>query len=271
MRTATQATSGAVALLLATLVAAVLGASSAASRPSAPEPSIRSSLDGKKVLPRRIRWIAYPSFLVNYPGVEFLIDGRVVFANRLPPFAFADDGKDEATRSVKTGYLVTSWLSPGKHEFTVRGRGQGADRKASATKTVIARVRPAPPPPAQLAGVWQREVTTAVPPDRNALYHGFTAPAGTYRIAVDRRFVEITGPDGRHHVRSDYVAGAATITIAGPVWTGEQNETAWCEPWGPEATYSWSVGDGTLTLAPLGTDACKQRGAILAGDWTRVG
>jgi hypothetical protein len=40
---------------------------------------------------------------------------------------------------------------------------------------------------------------------------------------------------------------------------------------GPQATYSWSVSDGTLTLVPSSRpDACKQRGAIMTGDWTRV-
>mgnify|MGYP006148767051 CR=1 FL=1 len=41
--------------------------------------TIRSSLDGKTTLPHRIAWIAYPSAAVEAPGVEFLIDGKVVF------------------------------------------------------------------------------------------------------------------------------------------------------------------------------------------------
>ena len=38
------------------------------------------------------------------------------------------------------------------------------------------------------------------------------------------------------------------------------------------SSYAWSVSGGVLTLdASAGGDACKQRGAVLAGDWTRVG
>ena len=85
------------------------------------------------------------------------------------------------------------------------------------------------------------------------------------------RFIQISGPDPRKHVKIDYVAGPDTITIRGPVWTGDPDEGGWCEPWGPLATYSWTVSDGRLTLTPSGRpDACKQRGAVLTGAWARV-
>ena len=55
------------------------------------------------------------------------------------------------------------------------------------------------------------------------------------------------------------------------MWTGDPAEGGACEPWGPEATYVWSVSGGTLTLAPRNAaDGCKQRGAIFTGEWTRV-
>ena len=251
-------------------LAVVLTASSVAAERAAKPFAIRSSLDGKTVLPQRIRWIAYPSAPVLFPGVEFLIDGKFVFDNRLPPYAFGADGRDEATGKVNTGYLVTSWLAPGKHRFTVRAKGTGANRKTTATSTFVASVRPAPARPAQLIGTWERELATAVPPDRDVLYRGITAQPGTYRITVDRRFIRISGPDPRGHVKIDYIAGPRMINIGGPVWTGDAAEGGWCEPWGPEATYAWSVSDGTLTLAPASkADTCKQRGAIFTGEWTR--
>ncbi len=193
-----------------------------------------------------------------------------MFDNRIPPYAFGSDGRDEATGRVNTGYLVTSWLSPGKHEFTVRARGLGANRTTTATKTVVARVQPAKAPPAQLAGSWQRVLETAVPPDPNVLYREITAQPGTYRLTIDPRFIRLSGPVPGH-VKFDFVARPAAITLGGPVWTGDPSEGGACEPWGPAATYSWSVSDRTLTLTPSSkTDACKQRGAILTGDWTRV-
>lgn len=258
-------------ILLLAVTAAVLVTTSAIAQPGAQTFTIGSNLDRKTVLPHRIRWIAYPSAPVSYPGVEFLIDGKVVFDDRLPPFAFGSDGHDEATGSVRTGYLVTSWLRPGLHRFTVRARGQGANRNRTVTKTFVARVVAPPLPPRELRGTWQRELSSAVAPDKNALYREVTAQPGTYRIEIDQRFLRASGPQARKHLKIDYGAGAATIAIGGPVWTGDPDEGAWCEPWGPAATYAWSVSAGTLTLTALGRpDACKQRGAILAGEWTRV-
>lgn len=252
-------------------VGLVVTASSASAERSASKLTIKSSLDGKTVLPQRIHWIAYPSAPVLFPGVEFLIDGEVVFANRLEPYAFADDGRDEASRTRKTGYLVTSWLAPGKHTFTVRGKANVAGRRTTATSTVVARVGRPPAPPAQLAGTWQRRLESAVPPDPNVLYRSVTAQPGTYRLVIDRRYLRMSGPAPRKHLKIDYVARSGTLTIRGPVWTGDPDEGALCDPWGPEATYSWSVSSGTLTLMPAGkADACKQRGAIVAGEWTRV-
>jgi hypothetical protein len=252
---------------LAVLLTALSTAAKSGSRPF----TIRSSLDGKTVLPHRIRWIAYPSAGVRFPGVEFLIDGKVVFDNRIPPLAFGSDGHDEATGRINTGYLVTTWLAPGRHAFTVRARGLGQNSRTTATKTVVARVRPAPARPARLAGSWQRQLETAVPPDRNVLFRGVTAQPGTYRISFDRRYIRISGPAPRKHIKIDYVAGPATITIGGPIWTGDPDEGGWCEPWGPEATYSWSVSNGRLRLRPSGrADGCRQRGAVVTGEWTRV-
>jgi hypothetical protein len=253
---------------------AVLGVSASAStaQRAAKAFTIRSSLDGKTVLPHRIRWIAYASAPVLFPGVEFLIDGKLVFANRLEPYAFADDGRDEESGTRKTGYLVTSWLAPGAHRFTVRGKAIVAGRRTTAEKTVTARVTAPPSPPAQLAGTWERQLDTAVPPDPNRLYRGVTAQPGTYRIVIERRYLRLSGPAPRKHVKVDYVADPRTLTIRGAVWTGDPDEGAVCDPWGPDATYTWSVSEDTLTLEPAARpDACKQRGAITGGEWTRAG
>jgi hypothetical protein len=248
-------------------LAAGLCAASAVARPGANTFTIRSSLDGKKVLPHRVAWIAYPSAFVLFPGVEFLIDGKVVFQNRLTPYAFGSDGRDEATNTLKTGYLVTSWLSPGMHSFTVRAR-RNPDR-VMVSETVVVRVRGASAPPARLAGTWTRDIPTAVPADKNVLWRE-TVPAGPKRMRIDRRYVEFSGT-GPARVRFDFDATSTTLRLGGPVWTGDPNEVGSCEPWGPGATYSWSVSGDALTLAPLGSgDGCRQRGAIVTGEWTRL-
>jgi hypothetical protein len=234
--------------------------------------TIGSNLDGRTVLPHRIPWIAHASAPVLFPGVEFLIDGKVVFANRLEPYAFGADGRDEASGTTKTGYLVTSFLAPGKHRFTVRGKAIVGGGRTTAEKTFVARVPAPPAPPAQLAGTWQRQLETAVPPDPNRLYRAVTAQPGTYRLVVDRRYLRLSGPAPRKHLKIDYLAGPRTLVIRGPVWRGDPDEGAACDPWGPEATYAWSVSEGSLTLEPAGKgDECKQRGAITTGEWTRVG
>ena len=47
---------------------------------------------------------------------------------------------------------------------------------------------------------------------------------------------------------------------------------AWCHFGGPSADYRWSVKGRTVTLSPVGgRDACRIRGFIWTGQWTRVG
>ena len=56
--------------------------------------TVRSSLDGKSVLPRRIRWLAIPSLPASKVArVDFLIDGGSVrWTERSAPYSYADDG-----------------------------------------------------------------------------------------------------------------------------------------------------------------------------------
>src|SRR5262245_43263480 len=190
------------ALLLGCGVFAAATAATTAEQTARPF-TIGSNLDGRKALPHRIPWIAHASAPVLYPGVEFLIDGKVVFANRLVPYAFGADGRDEASGTTKTGYLVTSWLTPGNHRFTVRGKAIVGGRRTAAEKTFVARVAASPAPPAQLAGTWQRQLETAVPPDPNRLYRSVTAQPGTYRLVVDRRYLRLSGPEPRKHLKID--------------------------------------------------------------------
>src|SRR5215216_3919183 len=107
---------------------------------------VTSTLDGKTVLPLRIPWVAHPTAAVK--EVRFLIDGKVRWIERHSPYTYAEDD----------GYLVTTWLAPGPHRFTVRATTI-AGRTAS--RTVIARVRVPPAPPRALAGAWSRVVTAA--------------------------------------------------------------------------------------------------------------
>ncbi|HET6171230.1 MAG TPA: hypothetical protein VFD90_01410 [Gaiellales bacterium] len=117
----------------------------AAAHAQKPAFKVTSSIDGKTVLPHRLRWIARPRIpAVKVDHVDFLIDGNVTWIERLPPYNFSED-EDGA----HLGYLVTSWLKPGRHRFAVRVV------KIDGTKvshSVTARVVAAPDLPASLAG-----------------------------------------------------------------------------------------------------------------------
>jgi len=241
--------------------------------------TVKSSLDGKSVLPHRISWLAFPSLgKSKVARVDFLIDGGPVrWTERNPPYSYADEG----------GYLVTSWLTPGRHRFQVRAR---ATDGRVATDTVIARVPPASPPPAEIAGTWQRTIDTSSAPKPGSKGNPTSTftPPGLYRITFEKRWIRDQFPGkfvypasnktGHGFVfLSDYTATAKLLQVRGevifhPLSLKLAEGGWWCYPGGPAADYRWTVSGRTLTLSPVsGSDACRIRGFIWAGEWTRVG
>ncbi len=230
--------------------------------------SVTSTLHGKKVLPHRIAWVARAAGATE---VKFLIDGKVRWIEHTPPYSYSDDG----------GYLVTSWLSPGPHRFTVRAESYRGEK---ASETVVARVVAAPDPPSELAGTWQRNIPNQVPADPGCAPD--PNPAGLYTLIFDRRWIESINPGTFDPVKSpqtfagyivdnDWIPGPKTFQIAGSVTINifrddDPRGGWWCHPWGPTATYAWSVNGDTLTLAPLGRDPVNQRAGVFTGTWTRV-
>ncbi len=232
--------------------------------------TVKSTLDGKTVLPHRIHWLA----LTTLPGaqvskVEFLIDGKVKWIEHKAPYTYGDDG----------GYLVTSWLTGGLHVFTVR---VSALDGATGTDTVRARVVPPPPVPQALAGKWKRDVAPS------------NGPAGVYTLDFNSKWVQSRNPGkytlgpganqsdktGRGWIfDTDWTYGptrfhvqgwvAFRVFVAGPY--GLEEGGGWCDNGGPGADYTWSVAADTLTLKPVGgRDACPYRNAVWPGTWTRV-
>jgi len=119
------------------VVAAFLaGACSVASSASAAF-IVRSSLEGKTTLPLRLHWLAYPHGNPSAVSeVQFLIDGKLRWTEGQPPYNY---GADDNGRNP--GFLITTWLTPGKHRFTVRA----VDKRGNeATKTVVATVAAGP-------------------------------------------------------------------------------------------------------------------------------
>ncbi len=233
---------------------------------------VASTLDGRRALPHRLPWIARPT--ADAKEVRFLVDGKLRWLEHNAPFSYSDDG----------GYLVTSWLSPGRHRFTVTATSASG---AKASDTVVARVVAPPAPPAALSGRWERHVPSPVPAQPGCGASD-SVPAGRWTLDVERRWIETRAPGRFDAVRSketgagylidnDYVAGPRTLELAGSVTVGLIRDADprggwWCEPNGPTGRYSWSVSGGTLTLSPVGgSDPSGQRGGVLSGTWTRAG
>lgn len=271
------------ALAALTLIASLGLIAAVGATPTKPF-KIASSLDGKTVLPHRIQWLGMPTLPSSQiKRVEFLIDGKVDSIERGAPYVY---GSDHGTHR---NYLVTSWLSPGIHRFTVRAI---STTDAAATDTVTARVLPPPVVPSALAGTWQRtfQTTSAAPRPKGPDAPDPTrTPPGRYTITFEPRWIHDVFPcdtspcrfndktGGGGEFVTDWTPGAKTFQARGAVTFRVGHDTDrlygwWCWMDGPAATYSWSVNGDTLTLAPVGGhDACGIRGFIWAGQWTRTG
>jgi hypothetical protein len=218
--------------------------------------TVRSTLQGTRVLPHRIHWFAHPSLAGSkIAQVNFLIDGRLRWVEHNAPYDYGYNGN----------YLVTDWLTPGTHRFKVVAITLDGRR---ASNTVTARVLPASPPPAELAGTWTRTMT-------DAQTHG--QPSGTWILKIDQVGwgIKVPGPGpGANLIDVAYLA-PGLLESRGGIWTRpapSDNPTqgnGWCdEPFHP-VQYHWAVNGNTLTLTLNGNDRCGGESVIWAGDWTR--
>jgi hypothetical protein len=196
-----------------TFLACAVAAAPAAARGHRQEFKVSSTLAGKKVLPHRIHWLGFPRIAESkVTEVDFLIDDKVRWIEHNPPYTYGFDGN----------YLVTSWLTPGRHNFTVRVTARGGLRGRSSK---IARVLAAKPPPAQLAGTWKRTVkagTWRLSSTRSA--GGFVAPvepvisstSATSRPACSRRAGASTqGIATRNKATTGATSPSSRFAIAG--------------------------------------------------------
>jgi hypothetical protein len=248
-------------LLAVASLACVIAVSSALAGHEAVPFKVTSTLDGKRVLPHRILWLAFPKLPATpLAGVVFLIDGKVRWIEHNPPFTY---GGDES-RFDDGAYLVTSWLAPGRHRFTVRATATDG-RKA--TDTVVARVLPAPLPPAELADTrWERNVTQSEAGD---------APPGTWKILIDKVGWGIIDPlDGGNLVDIAYLSPGLLEARGGiftrPDGTKPEQGNGWCGDTNQPVRYRWSVDSDTLTLSLSGPRRCDGQSGVWGGSWTRV-
>lgn len=214
---------------------------------------VTSTLHGKNVLRHRIRWLGRPNLPASKVSeVRFLIDGKTRWIERNPPYTYGDDGN----------WLVTSWLSPGRHSFTVRAKAKAG---GTAQRTTIAQVLPAPAPPAELAGSWQRAI-----PDFGT--------GGTWVLTVNKVGWKIRDPFHTGRLVDVAYLSSGRLQVRGGIWTrphSNQEGNGWCEETNAPVNYRWAVSATTLTLTLDGPDRCgKGTGAqhfFLGGAWTKAG
>jgi hypothetical protein len=205
-----------------------------------------STLEGKSVLPHRIRWLGEPVLPAGkVAAVVFLIDGRVRWVEHNPPYPYGYDGN----------YLVTSWLAPGAHRFTVRATAKDGRR---ATNSTVAGVSAPTAPPRQLIGRWTRIVPSG--------------PAGgTWRLEVDEVGWRFRGPGVGAFVDVAYLA-AGLLEARGGIHTrnrSEQEGNSWCNEPFRAVRYRWAVEGDTLALKRAGESRCDGQHEVWAGSWSR--
>jgi hypothetical protein len=227
-----------------TLLACAVAATPAGAGGHKQEFKVGSTLAGKKVLPHRIHWLGFPRIAEsNVKRVDFLIDGKLRWIEHNPPYTYGFDGN----------YLVTSWLAPGRHKFTVRVTAKGGQVGRSST---TARVLAARPPPAQLAGTWKRNVK-----------------GGTWRLVVDKIGWRFRGPGGAGDLVDVGYLSAGGLEARGGIHMTNRNPQEgnnWCnEPFEP-VRYRWSVDGGSLSLTLAGPKRCDGQSDVWAGRWTRA-
>jgi hypothetical protein len=241
-------------VLMVGLLTCVVAVSSALASGDPKPFTVSSTLDGKTVLPLRIAWIAHPRIaLKQVARVDYLIDGHLAWIEHSPPYYYGGNhGHD-------SNWLVTSFLKPGLHTFTVEALTTDGQ---SASDTIKARVLAAPPPPAKLAGAWTRMVTTD---DVKKGPKG--PPPGRWTITISS-IGWATGPGDDFDVR--YLPNG-NVVMGPEIDTLTRHSGAFC---GVDPLHTWTVAltadDKSMQLNPVGSDNCGDRLAILQGTWTRV-
>jgi hypothetical protein len=262
------------ALLLGLVLVSSVGA--AVTRESTQPFRITSSIDGKKVLRIKSRWLAYPKVpSAKVAEVDFLIDGKLRCVEHYAPYNF---GSDDLHGHF--GWLFTTWLTPDKHRFTARATLINGKK---ASDTVVARVLPAPEPPSALAGRWQRTVTEEEVAKVDPSSAG-DLPTGKWALVFDHIGAWSLDPKGSGvvdhaniHAKTLVVDGAISMWPYG-AGHGKLNRyghsdigAGWRED-GPPGSYRWSVSGNKLTLTAIKETSGPflVRRAVWDGTWTRV-
>jgi hypothetical protein len=237
-----------------TAAACSQGAATAVHTASTAKLTVTSTLDRLTVLPHRIHWQAFPiAPAADVSEVDYLIDGKQLWTEHNPPYFYGDDGN----------YLVTSFLTPGKHVFTVRAVGAEGQ---TATDAVTATVPPAPAPPAALAGTWKAWQRTAGGPAGYAsLVIGSVGwYEGQFPVTQSNGNLEDVAylSPGLVQIRTGMATGHDMVAGA----PSDDDLNGWCNnaPGSP-ARYRWSVTGTHLRFTFAGGHPWPRLHQILVG------
>ena len=243
-----------------------------ASPASAAKLTVTSTLDGLTALPHRIHWQAFPRPSADVTEVDYLIDGKQLWVEHISPYFYGDDGN----------YLVTSFLAPGAHTFTVRAIDASGH---VATDTVTATVPVAPRPPTALAGTWKGFVNQ-VP--AGSCSPGPCPPAGDWRLVISPIGWQVYDTAGGGGLYDVVYLSPGLAEIRTGMAAGHQNTdgNAWCNmgagdrPAGrPPVRVRWTVHGNLLLFTPVGSQAgscgfiafLEFRSGDRATPWTKAG
>jgi hypothetical protein len=230
-------------LLALALLTGVVAVSSALAGRSDAGFTVTTTLDGKTVLPVRSQWIATPQNAQNVSEVDYFIDGYHAWTEHNAPFVYGGD----------RSWLVTTFLKPGLHTFTVRA--VTTDNQI-ATDTIKAQITAPPAPPAKFTGTWTLKKATHVqrPP-----VAAFTITPKGWTIGPNFRL------DAQYLPSGNVVLGSLIIDRP------EQTDNVCGDlPQQHKWHVAFSTDDKTMQLNPIGSDRCLSRVAALQGTWTRV-
>jgi len=243
--------------ILSVAVVGIAGAVASASYSHVTALRVTSTLSGRKSVPHRIRWVAFPKPRGQVARVDFLIDGKVRWVERDAPYVYGDD----------SNWLVTSWLKPGQHRFAVRVVPTSGKR---VTSTVTARVNGATDPPSELAqSQWERTYTESESGD---------APAGLWTLSITSAGWRIKAPEGGGNFIDVAYLADGLLETRGGIWTrpreiqkpNVQEGNGWCEETNKPVRFRWSSSENELTLTLAGASRCDGLGSFLSRTWARA-
>jgi hypothetical protein len=210
----------------------------------------------------------------NVSKVDYLIDGQLRWVEHSPPYYYGGDNNGQ-----DASFLITTWLTPGKHHFTVEAFNSAGQK---ATDTAVATVAAVPPPPAALAGAWTRTLT-AQDAQKAGTQYGGTPPLGSWKLVFDRVGAWELDPKGggvldNYDAERGIIHVYAPIQMTPPIGPGGISKFGHhiftsggtdCTDAGPFGSYRWAVSGATLTLTAI-HEGCTDRGALWEGTWTRT-